>query len=73
MNVRLTSALVYLGIGAVLHALLYSDQFSVTSAWTWAWLLGWPIMALLSFIGLMLAIGLVALVIFGVLAAFGKL
>lgn len=35
---------VYLGIGAILHALFVGAQFDWSSAWTFGWLLGWPIM-----------------------------
>lgn len=35
---------IYLGIGAMLHALFVGAQFDWSSAWTFGWLLGWPIM-----------------------------
>lgn len=35
---------IYLGIGALLHALFVGPHFDWSSAWTFGWLLGWPIM-----------------------------
>jgi hypothetical protein len=43
---------IYLGIGAMLHAVFVGSHFDWSSAWTFGWLLGWPIMmmgALLAF------------------------
>lgn len=37
---------VYLGIGAMFHALFVGSHFDWSSAWTFGWLLGWPIMAM---------------------------
>ncbi|WP_332116016.1 hypothetical protein [Azorhizobium caulinodans] len=34
---------IYLGIGAMCHALFYSATFDWNSAWTWGWLLAWPV------------------------------
>jgi hypothetical protein len=39
---------IYLGIGAMLHALFIGPQFDWSSAWTFGWLLGWPIMIVLT-------------------------
>lgn len=41
---RLIGFAIYLGIGAMLHALFVGAQFDWTSAWTFGWLFGWPIM-----------------------------
>jgi biotin transporter BioY len=41
---RLIAFAIYLGIGAMLHALFVGAQFDWTSAWTFGWLFGWPIM-----------------------------
>lgn len=41
---RLIGFAIYLGIGAMLHALFVGPQFDWTSAWTFGWLFGWPIM-----------------------------
>lgn len=36
----------YLGIGAICHLIFIGAQFDWSSAWTWVWLLGWPLMVL---------------------------
>lgn len=41
---RLIIFAIYLGIGAMLHALFVGAQFDWSSAWTFGWLFGWPIM-----------------------------
>lgn len=60
---RLIIFAIYLGIGAMLHALFVGAQFDWSSAWTFGWLLGWPIMIFISFwaalIGITVAIGIV--------------
>lgn len=40
---RLILLAVYLGIGAMLHALFIGPHFDWSSAWTFGWLLGWPV------------------------------
>jgi len=50
---------IYLGIGAMLHALFVGPHFDWSSAWTFGWLFGWPIMGLVG----MVAIGLVIMAI----------
>jgi hypothetical protein len=50
---------IYLGIGAMLHALFVGAKFDWSSAWTFGWLLGWPIMG---FVGL-IAFGLVIMAV----------
>ena len=40
---------VYLGTGFVCHAFLLSPVLDFNSAWTWAWLLDWPLMLFLTF------------------------
>lgn len=40
---------VYLGTGFVCHAFLLGPVLDFNSAWTWAWLLGWPLMLFLTF------------------------
>jgi hypothetical protein len=45
----------YLGIGALLHAFAVGPQFDWSSAWTWGWLLGWPVAIFIAFWGFMLA------------------
>jgi hypothetical protein len=35
---------IYLGIGAMLHAMFIGPHFDWSSAWTLGYLLGWPIM-----------------------------
>jgi hypothetical protein len=46
--VRLIGFAIYLGIGAMLHALFVGPHFDWASAWTIGWLLGWPIMAVIT-------------------------
>jgi hypothetical protein len=43
---RLILFAIYIGIGAMLHALFLGPQFDWTSAWTFGWIFGWPLMAL---------------------------
>lgn len=64
---RIISLGIYLGIGAMLHALFIGPHFDWSSAWTFGWLLGWPIMIFI-FGGVVMA-GLVAigLVVAGVI------
>lgn len=45
---RLIFFAIYLGIGAMLHALFIGAQFDWTSAWTFGWLFGWPIMLVIT-------------------------
>jgi hypothetical protein len=47
-NMRLIVFAIYLGIGAMLHALFVGPQFDWSSAWTFGWLFGWPIMLLIT-------------------------
>jgi uncharacterized membrane protein YraQ (UPF0718 family) len=42
MRIRLFPIAVYLGIGMALHALFLSPVIDWQSAWTYAYLLGWP-------------------------------
>ncbi len=60
---RLIFFAIYLGIGAMLHALFVGATFDWSSAWTIGWLLGWPIMLFISFwamlIGVAVAIGII--------------
>ena len=46
---RLISFAIYLGIGAMLHALFIGPHFDWTATWTFGWLFGWPIMLFISF------------------------
>lgn len=60
----------YLGVGALMHALFVSTQFDFSSALTWGWLLAWPLIAfvmVLSFLGLA---GIAILVLFLIGAVF---
>jgi hypothetical protein len=36
------AVLLYLGIGAMLHAIIAGDTLAWDSAWTWGLLIGWP-------------------------------
>lgn len=57
---KLVGFAIYLGIGALLHAVFIGPQFDWTSAWTFGWLLGWPIMLLISFWALIIGVAIVA-------------
>lgn len=46
---RLIGFAIYLGIGAMLHALFNGAHFDWTSAGTFGWLFGWPIMLFVTF------------------------
>lgn len=46
---RLIVFAIYLGIGAMLHAVFNGAQFDWSSAWTFGWLFGWPIMLVITF------------------------
>ena len=35
---------IYLGIGALLHAMVLGPKFDWSNAWTFGWLFGWPLM-----------------------------
>lgn len=39
----------YLAIGALLHCLFLGPHFDFTSAYTWLWLFGWPLMLIVTF------------------------
>lgn len=60
---KLISFAIYLGIGAMLHALFVGATFDWSSAWTFGWLFGWPVMVVLTtwtfLIAAAVAIGLV--------------
>lgn len=60
---RLIGFAIYLGIGAMLHALFNGATFDWTSAWTFGWLFGWPIMLFITFwagmLGIAVLIGLI--------------
>lgn len=48
---RLIGFAIYLGCGAMLHAIFVGAHFDWQSAWTIGWLLGWPIMMVVTFFG----------------------
>lgn len=60
---RLIGFAIYLGIGALFHAMFVSPHFDWSSAWTFGWLLGWPVMLFITFwtalLGALLVAGLV--------------
>jgi hypothetical protein len=58
---RIVFAVLYLGVGAMLHALFVSAQFDFHSAWTWGWLLAWPFMLGFWFIVAGLVVGAIVL------------
>jgi hypothetical protein len=66
----LIPACIYLGIGALLHALFVGSHFDWSSAWTWGWLVAWPIMLGFWIVALALV---VAIVIFAWEAVKGRL
>jgi hypothetical protein len=49
---RIIFAGIYLGIGAMLHAMFRGATFDWSSAWTFGWLFGWPVMLFVTFAGL---------------------
>lgn len=63
---RLIFFAIYLGIGAMLHALFVGPHFDWSSAWTFGWLFGWPIMVVISSASLLLMAGLLAILFFAV-------
>lgn len=46
---RLILFALYIAIGAMLHAIMLGATFDWSSAWTVAWLFGWPVMLLVKF------------------------
>ena len=67
----LKSFAIYLGIGAMLHALFIGAHFDWSSAWTFGWLFGWPIMLFIPLGAIALAVIAVILAICGVAIMFG--
>lgn len=63
---RLIGFAIYLGIGAMLHAMVLGPTFDWSSAWTFGWLFGWPLMLFIWFwagiLMIAVAIGLVCAV-----------
>jgi uncharacterized protein (DUF2062 family) len=57
---RLIVFAIYLGIGAMLHALFVGPQFDWASAWTFGWLFGWPIMVVITFGGVIIGVAIAA-------------
>lgn len=49
---------IYLGIGAILHAVFVGAVFDWSSAWTYGWLLGWPVAVGAFFFAATLVLGL---------------
>ena len=62
---KLIQFAIYLGIGAMLHALFVGSTFDWTSAWTFGWLFGWPIMLVFA----SCAVALVGLIVGGLIWA----
>lgn len=62
---RLIFFAIYLGIGAVFHAMVLGPQFDWSNARTFGWLFGWPLMLLIWF----WAIGLVVMIVTGLCLA----
>lgn len=54
---------IYLGIGALMHAMFVGPHFDWTSAWTFGWLFGWPVALFVTFWAIILTVGLVMIVI----------
>jgi hypothetical protein len=59
---RLITLIVYLGIGAMFHVLFAGSHFDFASAWTWALLLGWPVVLLGWFAMVVIALVAIAIV-----------
>lgn len=55
----------YLGMGALCHLAFYNATFDFSNAWTWVWLLLWPVM-------FAIVIGLIVLVIGGIILLWEK-
>jgi hypothetical protein len=53
----------YLGFGAMLHALIVGPIFDWSSAWTFGWLFGWPLMLIFTFSAAMIFAGIVIAVV----------
>lgn len=71
---------IYLGIGALLHLVFVGAHFDWSNAWTWLWLVGWPIMLMVFlFSSLVIAAGfalifvVAALIVISALSLAGKL
>lgn len=62
---RLIGFAIYLGTGAMLHAVFVGPHFDWTSAWTFGWLFGWPIMMFISFWAVILIIFAAGAVVLG--------
>lgn len=60
---RLIGFAIYLGIGAMLHALFVGAHFDWSSAWTIGWLVGWPIMLFIAGGAIMAGLAMLALVL----------
>ena len=67
------SLALYLGIGALLHALIVGATFDWSSAWTWGLLLGWPVLFTLGTLALGLAIMAAVFVGIAIEHALGKI
>jgi hypothetical protein len=60
---KLIGFAIYVGIGAMLHAIAIGPHFDWSSAWTIGWLLGWPIMLFIWFWAGMLGLVVVGTII----------
>jgi hypothetical protein len=63
----------YLGIGALFHALFVGAHFDWSSAWTWVWLVCWPVMLVITFWVIIAVIIIATLVVVGAVALWGQL
>jgi hypothetical protein len=59
----LVALAVYLGIGALLHALMVGPHLDWWSAATWGWLIGWPAAVAIAFWGLVLGVAALGAVV----------
>jgi hypothetical protein len=57
------AVLLYLGIGALCHAVFIGAQFDWSSAWTWGVLFGWPMAMLGAMFALAVLVGVGVLLV----------
>lgn len=58
----------YLGAGAIFHLLFMGSSIDWNNAWTYAIIMGWPVLFFVGLIGIVLTVALVVLAIAGGLA-----
>lgn len=61
---------IYLGVGVLCHLLFAGSHLDWSSAWTWLWVFGWPVMLIITFWIVMLVIFILILIVAGIKAIF---